>query len=261
MSLLQKQLAWLRSVSRRKLGNRDVLGIISGAGLVGAQPKGGRVIGVNGTSDLYTVPPGKVAVGVAWFRNNPTGGPITTGLNIITGANSIRVNASPAAIGAGVANNISMAIGTLMSAGDILRVTDDAAGLAHTWSVVEGPADLNSFFKLARSFEITTVAEKIYEAPAGKIGILTTTPIGGSNALTFFNNSGTGAKTCSLYLVPPGQSVAAEYLIGTTSPADNGNGGAVSGVPHIPTGYSLWVTSSSNDAGVKCRALIAEYDA
>ncbi len=251
----------MKGLSRKKLSGSDVLGMVGGASLLGASPKGGRVIGINGTTDLYTVPDGRVAVGVGWFRNNPTGGAITTGIDIITGVDSIRVNTSPASLGAGVANNISMAIGSLMSAGDILRVTDSAAGVAHSWSIVEGPADLNSFLKVARSFGMSTTPEKIYEAPAGKIGSLTTTPLSGSSSLTCFNNSGTGAKTVSVYLVPPGQAVAAEYLIGTAAPADNGNGAAVGGVPHIPSGYGLWVTSSNNDAGVKCRAIVAEFDA
>lgn len=262
MDLLKKQLAWLRGRNAEKAGITDVIGTVSGVGLADGKAKGGRVVGILGDTDLYTVPAGKVAFVIAWFRNNPTGGAITTVANIISGALSIRLNGSAGSVGAGVANNIPGTVASLMSEGEILRVNDSAAGLVHSWSLVEGPAGPNAFLKVARSFEITTVAEKIYEAPAGKYGVVLSAPIAaGSAAVTFFNNSGTGAKTCSLYLVPPGQSVAAEYLIGTSSPADNGNAGAISSIPVIPPGYGLWVTSSSNDAGVKCRGMVAEYDA
>lgn len=245
-----------------KINAQDVIGVAPGVGLIKSSPKAGRVVGVLGTSDLYTVPPGKVAFVSTWFRNNPTGGAITTGIDIISGANSMRVNTSSASLGAGGVGGVSVS-GTcaLMTAGEILRVTDSAAGMIHYYSVMEAPADLNSFLKLVRSFAMSTVAEKIYEAPAGKIGVPTTQPVGGGVSVFFFNNSGTGAKICTLYLVPPGQAVAAQYSLGVAAPADNGNAASLFSLPWIPPGFSLWVTSSSNDAGVKCRALISEYDA
>lgn len=261
MELLKKQLAWLRGSNAKKAGTQDVIGTASGVSLAGGVMKSDRIVGILGATDLYTVPTGKVAFVLSWFRNNPTGGSITTGIDIVTGLNSIRMNQSPGSIVAGAANSIPGTFGSFMEAGDILRVDDSAAGLIHIHSVVEAPANSNAFLKLARSFEMTTAAEKIYEAPAGKYGLVGSVPLSGSSLVTFFNNSGTGAKTCSLYLVPPGQAIAAEYLVGSASIADGGNAGVISSIPVIPPGYGLWVTSSANDAGVKCRGMIAEYDA
>lgn len=262
MNLLQKQIARLTAGVRGKVNSRSVIGTPSGSALSGGTLKAGRVVGISGDSDLYTVPDGKVAFVVAVLRVNPTGGAITNLTSIVTGADSMRMNFGSSSVNAGAVNNNAGTVSApLMIAGDILRANDSGAGLIHLYSIIEAPASLNTHLKLARLFQLSTTAQKIYEAPAGIAAFAVSSSAFASSTVTFFNNSGTGAKTCSLYLVPPGQSVAAEYLIGSASVADNGVAGFINFVPAIPQGFSLWATSSNDDAGVKCRTIISEQSA
>lgn len=259
MNLLQRQLAWLRGANAKKVETQQLVGMPTGAALVGGNLRAFAATGILGDTDIYTVPAGMVAQPIAWYRRNPTGGAITVTGQIVNGAIPRRFNFPAVSVSAGAVNNQSGLATSFMLAGETLRSTETAAGLTHHFSVVEAPAGRNSFIRLAVLPDLTIAAQKLYEAPADKTGFPGTNTAGGA-VIICHNDSGTGAKTVTVYLVPPSQSPAADHIIGTASPADAGAAANVNFVPAVPPGWSLWATSSSNDPGVMCRVLMSEYD-
>lgn len=259
MNLLQKQLAWLRGSNAQKARAVDVFSGGPGAAVARTRVVAERLVGAAGDNDIYTVPAGRYAIINGLTSSNPTGGAITRTFAMVINGVTVRPFSGATAVGAGGAASLGVLSGFLLAAGDTVRSIDSAPGLVHIASGMEGDASLVPGLVRLDGTNLSTTPKKIFEDPQGRAAFIGTSPAGNSSPnIAAVNDSG-GARTVSFYMVPTGQSVAAQYLVAVTGSLTSGGNGTSVQIPMLPEGYALWAVGSADGAGLHCRGFASVF--
>lgn len=214
-----------------------------------------------GTTEVYAVPPGKLAFISLITRANTGVAGNFSGLNARVNGNVVRVLQPAQSIAGGGGQSIT-SLTILLSHGDGLLVTSSLAGLVAYITGLLFPETVP--VKMVAAANLSTAPTPFIECPAGYQVL----PVSTSNGVPIIvhviqplivNDSGV-TTTISAYLVPNGETLGPQHLV-VAAPVASGGNHALLTIPvnRMLPGDVLYLQSSSSNPGCWARKVYAQF--